>query len=229
MDNELLDYKVLFIEDDKEINQRVTARLKRYFKHVDSVFNAEDGYVLYLDKRPDIIFIDVNLPKMNGLNLLKKIREKDHNTKAVMLTAKSDIDTVLQSTSLKLTKYLIKPLNRKDLEETILLLKKEITDFKVINENNFHFSDNYFWNVEKSELKHNSNIVTLTPNENKLFQTFIKNINRILSYDDLSLELWDDFNEDKNEALKTTIKNLRKKIPKDLIQNEYGIGYKLIY
>lgn len=229
MDNELLDYKVLLIEDEKEINEKVTSRLKRYFKDVSSVFNAEDGYAFYLEKKPTIMFIDISLPKMNGLELLEKIRESDHNTKAVMLTANTEIETVLQASELKLTKYLIKPLNRKNLEEAIEALIKEINNFKVINEKNLYFQDNFSWNIEKNELMQNSYKVSLTPIENKLFQIFIENINSVLSSDDLIMEIWDDYSDDKNARLKTTIKNLRKKLPKDLIQNEYGLGYKLIY
>jgi len=229
MQSELLEYKVLFIEDDKEINQRVTSRLKRYFKTVYSVTNAEDGYQVYLDLKPDIMFIDINLPKMNGVELLEKIRVKDHNTKAVMLTARSDIDIVLKATELKLTKYLIKPLNRKELEDTIEILIYEINNFKTVNEKNIYFQNNFFWNKEKLELYENGTKISLTATEDKIFQCFINNLNRVLSYDDIIIDVWDDMSNDKKETLKTTLKNLRKKIPDDLIQNVYGIGYKLVY
>ena len=225
----LLDYQVLFIEDDKEVNKKVSSRLKRYFKNVYSVFNAEDGYLVYLDKKPQIMFIDINLPKMSGIELLKKIRVTDHNTKAVMLTARSDVEIVLKATELKLTKYIIKPLNRKDIEETIGLLINEINSFKVIHEKIIHFKDNFFWNKETKELFDNNIKVLLTPTENRLFQAFVKNMNRVLSFDDIILEIWNDFDNDKKVTLKTTVKNLRKKLPKGLILNEYGIGYKLIY
>ena len=73
---DLLDYRVLFIEDDKEVNRKISSRLKRYFKYVYSFFNAEDGYLAYLDKKPHIVFIDINLPKMSGIELFKKDKSK---------------------------------------------------------------------------------------------------------------------------------------------------------
>jgi len=227
MRSNLLPYKVLFIEDEKEVNQKVSLKLQRYFTKVYSVTNAEDGYKVYLDSKPDIMFIDINLPKMSGVEFLKKIRKKDHNTKAVMLTARSDVQTLIQTAELKLTKYLIKPLNRKALEETIEQLIYEMNNFKTVNEKNIYFQNNFFWNKEKCEFYKNSVKIPLTPIETKILECLINNLNRVMSYDNIIVYVWDDISSDKKAALKTALKNLRKKIPDGLIQNEYAVGYSI--
>ena len=229
MNNDLLNHKVLVIEDDEELNEKIVIRLKRYFKNVYSSLNAEDGYNIYLKEKSDIMFVDIELPKMNGLELLDIIRQKDQNVKVVILTAQSDIDLLLKSTGLKLTKYLLKPLTRADLEETISLLLKEINSFKIIHNESINFQENFSWNKQKNELLKNGDIVNLTPKENEIFKALVDNPNRILSNDELILATYGDYDDTKKEALKTTLKNLRKKLPKDLIQNVFAQGYKLVY
>ena len=72
-------------------------------------------------------------------------------------------------------------------------------------------------------------IVNLTPKENEIFKALVKNPNRVLGYDELILATCGEYDDTKKEALKTTLKNLRKKIPKNLIQNIFAQGYKLVY
>lgn len=225
MQNELLGLKVLFIEDDLEINKKIGARLERYFSNVYSARSAEDGYEVYLHVKPDVMIVDINLPKMNGVELVRKIRKRDQNTKIVMLTAKSDAQTLLEATELKLTKYLIKPLNRKTLEEMINQLVYEIDNFKVINEKIIYFKDGFSWSREKCELYSRGTKVSLTPIEYKIISYLIENLNRTVSHDSIIAYVWRDEFDDKKLALKTALKNLRKKLPDNLIGNEFGRGY----
>ena len=109
-------YKILFVEDDQVIRENYVTYLKMFFSEV---FEAEDGekaYELYKLKKPDIMIIDINIPKLNGLDLLERIRENDYSTKAIMLTAHSDKSFLLKAVGLKLTRYLVKPVSRKDLK-----------------------------------------------------------------------------------------------------------------
>ena len=101
------------------------------------------------------MFVDIELPKMNGIELIEKIRQKDQNVKVVILTAKSDIDLLLKSAGLKLTKYLLKPLTRADLEEAISLLLQEINSFKIIHNESINFQENFSWDKQKNELSKN--------------------------------------------------------------------------
>lgn len=229
MKDSTLPYVVLYIEDDIQTNKRVASRLQRYFQDVHNVTTAEDGYETYLNIKPDIMFIDINLPKMSGMEFLEKIRETDQQTKAVILTARSDTQILLQAASLKVSKYLIKPLSRNDLEDTVQILEHEIKSFQVISKEMVYFKNNFCWNKKLNILYQNNEQVTLTHLENKVFQYFVEHTNYVLSYDDITTYVWEDVYEDKKSSLKTIIKNLRKKIPENLIQNEFGFGYKMVY
>lgn len=117
----LYPYKVLFVEDEKATRENYTMYLKMLFTEVYEAADGEKAYEIYKDKKPDIMIIDINIPKLNGLDLLRKIRETDYNTEAIMLTAHTDKSFLLDANSLKITKYLVKPINRKDLNETLNL------------------------------------------------------------------------------------------------------------
>ena len=227
MSNTLLDYTVLFVEDDEEVSYKVSTRLKRYFKNVYVAKDGEQGWKAYLQYRPNILFLDINLPKLNGIELLKRVRQNDHQTKAVILTAYSDIDYLLQTNELKLTKYIVKPLSRGVLNETIEMLVDEMTNFKTIALKNLVFKLGFQWSFEKSELLKDGNIIKLTPYEKKVLECFSKNPNITLSFDNIILLVWESFENDRKETLKTIVKTLRKKLPSDTIENVFGIGYKL--
>ena len=78
-------YNVLFIEDEKDIRDNYTKYLKRHFLNVYEAVDGEDGYRIYKDKKPEIMIVDINLPKLNGLDLVKKIRQEDQSVKIIML------------------------------------------------------------------------------------------------------------------------------------------------
>jgi len=219
-------FSVLYVEDELDIRNKYSQYLNRF---VTTVYVAQDGkeaYEIYKDKQPDILMADINLPKLNGLDLASKIREKDLNIKIIMLTAHSDIDYLLQATDLKLTKYLIKPVNREDLKNALNLAIDEHLKYKVLSKNIIHLDDNSYWDIENMELFIDSIPVTLTRNEKLLTNFLISNSNGICSYDEIIYEIWpSDF--DKLPALKTLVKALRRKLPEECLENIRSTGYRI--
>ncbi len=116
---ELYPYKILFVEDEKATRENYVLYLKMLFNEVYEAKDGEEAYQLYKDKKPDIMIIDINIPKLNGLELLKKIRVNDYSTKAIMLTAHSEQKFLLKAVSLQVTRYLVKPVSRKELKEAL--------------------------------------------------------------------------------------------------------------
>jgi len=225
----ILNYSVLFVEDDMQVREKVSSRLKRHFKNVYVASDGEEGWSLYLQHKPNILFLDIDLPKLSGIELLKRVRESDYSTKAVMLTAHSDLDFLLSTNQLKLTKYIVKPLSREVLNSTIEMLVKEMTNFKIISLKNLALKSGYQWNFENSELSKEGNIIHLTSNERKLLECFVKNINITLSFDDIIILVWNSFDADKRDTLKTLVKTLRNKLPEGTIENVFGVGYRMDY
>ncbi len=116
---ELYPYKILFVEDEEATRKNYVTYLKMLFSEVYEAKDGEEAYQLYKEQKPDIMILDVNIPKLNGLELLEKIRENDYTTKAIMFTAHSDQSFLLKAVSLQLTKYLVKPVSRKELKEAL--------------------------------------------------------------------------------------------------------------
>lgn len=223
----LYPYKILFVEDEEATRKNYATYLKMLF---DDVYEAEDGeeaYKIYQEKQPDIMIIDINIPKLNGLDLLKKIRQNDHKTKALMLTAHADTKLLLESTVLKLTKYLVKPISRKELQEAIELTIKELKDFNVVSVKKIELSQSYHWDIQQRDLKHHNTSVGLTSKEKSLLTLFFSHKNRLFTYDEIFEYVWDNEEEINLNSLKNIIKRLRKKLPEDTIVNIFNEGYKI--
>lgn len=221
-------YSILFIEDEDLIRENYVRYLSQYYENVYEAKDGFEAYELYKKLKPDILIVDINLPKMTGLELMEKIRKNDHSTKAIVLTAHSEVDYLLKATELKLTKYLVKPISRSDLKDALNIVNEEMQMFEVKMKKYVTLSNGFFWNKEFNELYNQKVIVFLTPQEKKIVRLFIENISMTLTYENIIIEVWDFYEFNKIDALKTTIKNLRKKIPSGLIVNVYGIGYKMV-
>lgn len=222
------DFTILFVEDEEDTRKNYVQYLKRYFKEVYEASNGESAYQLYKEKKPNIMIIDIHIPKMNGLELLEKIREKDHTTRALMLTAHSDKNLLLEASSLKLTQYLVKPITGNELKQALDLAISEIKKFQVVSIKHTILKDNYSWNHDTKELYYKDTVVELTSKEKKVFELLVENPNITLSYDQFIIHVWDSYEQDRLNALKMCIKKLRKKLPQELIQTVYSQGYKLI-
>ena len=220
-------YKILFVEDDQVIRENYVTYLKMFFSEV---FEAEDGekaYELYKLKKPDIMIIDINIPKLNGLDLLERIRENDYSTKAIMLTAHSDKSFLLKAVGLKLTRYLVKPVSRKDLKEALKLTIDEVLKFNVITVQKIDLPDDYSWDFQLKELKYHNVIVELTNKEKIFLELLFSHKNRVFTYDEISDYVWGYDNSIPLNGLKNIVKRLRKKLPEDTILNIFNEGYKI--
>ncbi len=227
MSNRVKKFDILFVEDEEAIRKNYVKYLKRYFANV---YEAEDGqkaYEIYKEKKPHILIVDLNIPKQNGLELLAKIRERDHSVKAIMLTAHTEQKYLLEATSLKLTKYLVKPVNRTSLKNALDLAISELASFDVASKEVLILKESFFWDFTTQELLQEDEPTLLTNKERKTLSLLFTNTNKILTYEDIIMEVWYENEYDKIDALKTIIKNLRKKLPRDTIQNVFGVGYKV--
>ena len=227
-DNSKTPYSILFVEDEEATRKNYVNYLRRYF---ENVYEAEDGieaYSLYLKHKPQILIVDINMPKMNGIELLQKIRQKDHSVKSIILTAHTTTDFLLQASELKLTKYLEKPVTRAELKEALDLVITELNSFRIVSKKTYTLKENHLWDYTEQKLFKNHIEIKLTLQESQILALLFDNINTKLSYDTMITHIWDNFEEDKINALKTAIKKLRKKLPEDTIVNVYGFGYKVL-
>jgi len=227
MDSETTPYNILFIEDEVTIRENYVRFLKRYFENVYEAGDGEEALEIYQEKKIDIMIVDINLPKLSGIDFLKIVREDNHTVRAIMLTANSDVDTLLSAIDLKLSQYLVKPITRDELKTALNKAISEINRFSTNNKHVLNLSSTLVWDYDNNELNLDNVAIPLTHKETKVLSLLCSNPNKTFSYDDIIFSVWYEDEENKIDALKTIIKNLRKKLPEDTIKNVFGIGYRV--
>ncbi len=222
-----LDYTLLYLEDEEIVRKNYVNYLSRYFETIYEASSAEEASKIYKEHKIDIMIIDINLPQKDGVTFLKEIREFDHNVKAIMLTAKSDIDTLLNATELKLTKYLVKPISRDELKSALDIAIEEIVNYTVQANRIIHVSETCYWDCDREQLHYKDKDIDLTKKERDLLSYLFSDPQRVFSSEDIIFELWYDYDNQKISSLKTLVKTLRRKVPEGMIKNVFGIGYKV--
>ena len=222
----LKNLNILYIEDEVNIRLNVTKTLLMICKEVFAVESSEDAKKLLLANRVDIIITDINLPNLNGIEFIKEIRVIDKHIPIIILSAYTDINYLLEATSLKLIDYLTKPINFKILQDS---LKKATIDLIDNSRYIISFSNSVSYNVLHKKLFEttSNDEINLTSKEIVLLDYLLTNKNRIISHDEIKLNIWEDSFEATDSALKNLLNKLRKKIGKDTISNISGVGYKI--
>ena len=215
--------KILYVEDDEIARENGIEYLENYFELIYDASDAIKALQLYEKYKPDIIITDIQMPKLNGLEFVKRIRQKDKKTQVIIITAFSGKDYLLKAIELGLVKYLVKPVREKEFEEALFLcinaLEKDETNIIQLDE--ITFFDTFNKNLISS-----NEIVKLRAKELNFLELLIKNKNRYVSYEEIENYVWNDSVMTK-DALKTLVKNIKTKIPKDLILNLTNSGYKI--
>lgn len=223
----LNEMKILHVDDELEIRKMMKVILEDDVKEFYSAKNGEEGYQLYQKYQPNIILLDISMPHVDGIQFARKIREHDLSVKIIMITAHSDLEKVLLATELKLTKYLIKPFFTEQLFGALNLAIEEMRNFTVTCNKNLQLKDSFSWNYQTNLLYKGNEEISLTPKERKILEVLFINLNTIVSYDTLLMKIWDDYADNHIDSLKTMMKNIRKKLPKNTIQNIYATGFKI--
>ena len=215
--------KVLVVEDEDIARENCVEFLEDYFKNIYEATNALDALKLYEKIKPHIIITDIQMPKLNGLEFVSRIRKNDKDTQIIILTAFCDKDYLLRAVELQLVKYLIKPINEKEFEKALENACENLTT----NESNIiYFSEKMKFDMYNLTLINENEIVKLRTKEIDFLYLLLKNKDRYVTYQEIENFVWNDEVMTK-DALKTLVKNIKKKIPKELISNLTGTGYKI--
>lgn len=228
MEKELLqklqNLTILYAEDEIGIRKNIADSLRYYAKEVFEASDGEEAYLIYKDKKPDIILSDIHMPKMDGIELVKKIREEDTRTSIIMITAHTDKNYLLEAVELHMEKYLVKPV---DLEQLLAGLEKCIEQIEKNREVTLKVNPDYIYDYDNITLRYKEQAIILNKKEMLFFELLISNQNRIVYYEELQENVWgEDVMTD--SALRSLVRNLRKKLPTDIINNLSGVGYKFV-
>lgn len=211
-------YTILYAEDDLALANQVIDLLEILdFK----VLYAKDGLSalkIIQEEKIDILLLDISMPKLDGLKLLKQIRQNDNKTPVIMITALSDQQTLLNAVELNICRYLVKPFDRLKLEFALDKAIKQVS-------NKIKLNDNMYLNVTTNELEINNELIKLSKKEFLLLEILLKNSPNIVDFYTICDYVYNDFDVS-SDAIKSLIKNLRKKLnDKGIIQNANARGY----
>jgi DNA-binding response OmpR family regulator len=217
------DISILYVEDDDIARENGIEYLQEYF---DTIYQASDALIaldIYAKHHIDIIITDIQMPQLDGLEFVSRIRQEDKDTQIIVLTAFSDTTYLLRAIELGLVKYLIKPIKEDELQEA---LKMCIETIEQKSSNIVHISKDAIFDTYNQTLIVDNEIIKLRTKELQLLNLLIKYKRRYVTYTEIEHTIWYDSVMTK-DALKTLIKNLKSKLPKDSISNLSGTGYKI--
>ena len=207
---------ILYIEDEALIRENVTELISDYFATFHTASSGEEGYDKFLNIAYDIIIVDIELPKMNGIELLGKIREQNKDIHLVIISAHTKTEYLLGSIPFKLEQYIVKPLTSRKVKELMSTLNDAFSDESLVE-----LSSTVLLNIEDSNVSFHGEKQTLTKKELAILSILASQ--KVITYDEIDLQ-W------KNEvpsanAVRSFIKKLRKKLPSDLLKTRSGVGY----
>ena len=222
---------LLYVEDDLETIDNIKFFLKRYFSEIYIALDGEEALKIFNEKNPDIIILDINIPKISGLKVASKIREKDNNTSIIFLTAYSDREKLFEAINLQVFSYIVKPLKIELLIKTINKCIKNSSK-ENLDENKKILSDGFCWDINKKDLYFNDVKIPITKNEILLIELFVNNSCIFFKIDEIKEYVFGLENV-KNNSITQLISRLRKKIHEltnsnlFFIENIYNEGYRL--
>jgi DNA-binding response OmpR family regulator len=222
---------LLYVEDDEEIIEDIDFFLKRHFNEIIIAQDGEEAFRYFEEKNPDIIILDINIPKLNGLKLASKIRETNKKIPIIFLTAFSDKENLLQAINLHACSYLIKPFKIDELINTINKCKRDFFQ-ENLNPHLKILSENFIWNKQKKELSFDNQRISLTKNEIALIDLFVENDFKFFTPEEINEFIFLN-NDIKDNSIIQLISRLKRKITNltgnnnFFIENIYNKGYHL--
>lgn len=220
--------KILLVEDEKKIADTLSKGLKELNYHVETAYDGKIGLRLFESGSFNLVISDINLPGINGYDLLKTIRSRNQHVPIIMLTALSATDDKIEGFDAGADDYLVKPFEFKELVVRIRALLKRTMNQLLPTGNILKVADLEL-NVDNKEVTRNGKMISLTAKEFQLLEYFMRNRNRVVSRADIAERVWELDFDTKTNVIDVYVNFLRKKIDRDfepkLIHTQVGMGY----
>lgn len=220
--------RILLVEDEKPLANAVKEGLMENGFVVDTAYDGESALTkLEIEESYDLIILDIMLPKLDGVTLLKKIREIGYKMPVLMLTAKGEIETKVKTFGIGADDYLTKPFDFRELLARIhALLRRE----KAIKTSIIKIEDLEI-DTQKMTVVRAGRKIDLTRKEYQILLYLAMNRGRIVEKRELENHLWDENASLWSDTLRTHIKNIRRKVDanfeKKIIKTIPGVGYEI--
>ena len=217
--------RILVVEDEKKVASFIKKGLEEEHYAVDTAPDGEKGLYLAEVNTYDLIVLDLMLPKINGLELLRKVRQNGNNVPILVLTAKDSVDDIVKGLDAGCDDYLTKPFAFSELLARLrALLRRERAEKEpVLKVGDLTLA------VTTHKVMRGEKEIELTSKEYALLEYFMRNPDRVLTRTMISEHVWDYHFDSMTNVIDVYVNYLRKKIDKDfepkLIHTMRGIGY----
>ena len=215
--------RLLICEDEEDILNELAKGLRKLNYYVDTAMDGEEALSLYFESEYDLIILDLNMPKLDGLEVLKTIREDNAESKVIILSARDTLNDKVLGLDLGANDYLVKPFHFRELEARIRVLLRN--NYSTNDDTIRIESQDITLYLSKKQVQKGGEIISLTPKEYSIFEYLCINKGNLISTGEL-LEHNIDMNaNDASTVIKVHIAAIRKKLGSDVIKTNRGMGY----
>ena len=215
--------KILLLEDDVILNEIIEEFLLSLNYEVITAFDGNIAEELIYEESFDLLLFDVNIPNITGFELLKNIRQNNINIPIIFITSRHTADDVKIGFNSGCDDYIKKPFELSELQLRIENVKRLR---QIDNHGQIKIDNDTFYNYEKKVIIRNNEEFNLSKIESKILEYFLKNKNKAISIDEISVNNWLYDEMPESTTIRTYIKNLRKKLNDETITTLKGIGYR---
>jgi len=222
--------KILLVEDDERIAAALTEALTDYHYVVDVASDGEQGFTFVQTFPYELLILDVMLPRLDGIELCRKIRHNGYKMPILMLTARDTYHDKVQGLDVGADDYVVKPFDLNELLARIrALLRRGTTELTMFLE-----CGNLQLNPNTYEVTYSGEALHLTPKEYRILELLLRHRDRTFSKSEIIDHLWSFTDPPNEETVKVHIRSLRQKLKhigarQDLVETVYGLGYRIKY
>lgn len=217
--------RILLVEDEKTLSDMIAKGLRNTGYAVDTVYDGEDALFQYEVNEYDLIILDLNLPKVDGLDVLRKIREMDSEIKILILSARTKIGDRILGLDEGANDYLIKPFDFGELAARIrgLLRRKFVQAPSILDLNDLRVD------TKAKKVMIADTVIVLTRKEYGILEYLLLHKNSVISAEELTEHVWDSEFDPFSNTFRYHIHSLKKKLSMvsgtEYIKTVYGQGY----
>ena len=216
--------RALYVEDDNEVRQQTAKILKLFFHQVIDCGDAQEGIDKFKASKADIVFTDINMLGINGLEMIERIKQIDPLVKTVIFSAYDESKFFTKAISIGVDGYILKPFTTEDL---LGVLEKITQSIETKPAKFIYLSGDFVWDKQGLTLSKAGEIIKLTKNETSLLQLLLSSSARIASGLEIENELFEDYGEYDDKRVRNIISRFHRKIGYKLIENIYSQGYRI--
>ena len=222
---------ILYAEDDRVTRENYALVLKSYFGKVHTAKDGKEALALYRSEKPDALLLDINMPSIDGLEVIDAVRKENSEIPIVVLSAHSDREKLLRAIPLGLTRYLVKPVKDESFREALTVILQQLENKDILT-----FGTDLEYDKVHQELIYQNRPVKLSQKENRLLYLLADRAGHFIPQDLLIADIWfdDDIDGTHIGKLSQLIYRLHTKLTEKtgdkvvIVENSYAHGYRLV-